>query len=229
MVTNLSRMDSKIAFPCGDGCRREIGSVSESRPSEGWVGDSGDEMGDFDVGRSEMSMRARAKHELKAVAVTAVYFAVWFGALLLIKALLLAEYDIAVYGVSAALVGALLLAKVVVVLERVPLGSWVGSRAAWVGVALRTALYAVGVLAALLLERAVRGWAETGDFGAGVRAAVEPSDVHHLWANLVFVTGGLLVFNALAVIRRRLGEGGLYMVFLMPESECGRSPDGGML
>ena len=76
-----------------------------------------------------MSVRQKVSEELKALVLTTVYFAVWFALLIVLKELLLAEYEIAVGGLSFALVGALVVAKVVLVLEHVPLGPWVHKQA----------------------------------------------------------------------------------------------------
>jgi succinate dehydrogenase hydrophobic anchor subunit len=100
-----------------------------------------------------MSTAEKIKHEITAVLLAALYFAIWFGALLVNKSLILAEYHIAFTGFSKALIGALILSKVVLIMEHVPLGSWVRSQPAWIDVFLRTALYSLGVLAVLILEK----------------------------------------------------------------------------
>ena len=79
-----------------------------------------------------MSITQKLKHEIVIVISLTFYFACWFGALVLLKYLLLSEYQIAFTGLSVALIGALVLAKVV--LEHVPLGAWVQTRPTWVAV-----------------------------------------------------------------------------------------------
>jgi hypothetical protein len=49
--------------------------------------------------------------------------------LIVLKQLLLAEYQIEVGGLSRTLIGALVVAKVVLVMEHVPLGQWVRTHA----------------------------------------------------------------------------------------------------
>ncbi len=75
-----------------------------------------------------MNITQKIVHEIKAVTVVTIYFCCWLSALLLIKHLLLAEYKIVFVDYSMALIGALILAKVVLVLECVPLGAWVQAR-----------------------------------------------------------------------------------------------------
>jgi hypothetical protein len=145
-----------------------------------------------------------------------LYFAVWIGSLFLLKHLLLAEYDIAVYGWSAAIIGVLVLSKVVLILEHVPLGSWVRRQPAWVDVILRTALYSLGVVVVLALEHGIKGARTHGGFTNALAAALKETNQHHILANTLCITGALLVYNALAVVRVRLGEGGLRHAFLRP-------------
>ena len=147
------------------------------------------------------------------------YFGCWLGALVLLKYLVLAEYQIAFTGFSVALIGALVLAKVVLVLEYVPLGAWVYARPAWVDVALRTALYTFGVFIVLLLEKAFEGRHEYDGFGASLIAVYQHVDVSHAWLNTICLSVALLSYNMLSVVRKRLGKGALLQMFLTPLPE----------
>lgn len=163
-----------------------------------------------------MSPKQRLKKEIREVALTTFYFAVWLGALVLVKRLILEEYHIEFRGLSIALVGALIIAKVVLVLEHVPLGQWLRRHAALVEVVLRTLLYTLGVAVVLLLEKAFEARHEEGGFGAALARVLQHRDIAHVWANTICVGSALLVFNALSVLRRHLGEGRLVALFLAP-------------
>ena len=163
-----------------------------------------------------MNIREKLKHELKAVGLAMLYFGCWIFALLLLKQLILAEYKIAVHGFSLALVGALILSKVVLILEHAPLGAWVRVRPAWVDVILRTGLYSFGVAVVLVLEKGFEGRHEHGGFGPAVAALFQKADAHHVWVNTMCLSGALLGYNPLTVVRRHLGKGGLMRVFLTP-------------
>jgi hypothetical protein len=166
-----------------------------------------------------MGASAKLKRELVALALAWVYFAAWFGFLIVLKKLTLEEYQIAFAGLSVVLVSALILAKVVLILEHVPLGRWVAARPAWVDVALRTVLYALGVVVVLILERGVEGRHEHGGFAGAVRYVAAHADAHHIWINTLCVTSALLGYNVLAVVRRHLGPGGLPRLFTVPVPE----------
>ncbi len=165
-----------------------------------------------------MPLPPRLKREFDAVLFTTAFFGVWIGTLFVIKCLLLAQYSASGYDVGKAAFGVLLLAKVVVVLERVPLGSRAAAaaRPAWVDVLMRTAFYAVGVFIALLIERGLRGMSQHDGFLPAIEADFRRAGAHHIAANAISITGGLLVFNALCVVRRNLGHGALRTMFLAP-------------
>jgi hypothetical protein len=171
--------------------------------------------------RSEtaVSLQQKLKDEIRAVAITTLYFAMWLGSLVLLKKIILAEYQIEFHGLSVALIGALILAKVVLVLEHVSLGTWVRNHSALIEVVLRTALYAFGVFVVLVLERTFEGRHEFGGFGSSLMAVFREAKNHHVWANTICLSSALLGYNILSVVRRHLGEGGLIRLFLSPLPE----------
>jgi hypothetical protein len=163
-----------------------------------------------------MSFKQKLKDEIKDIGIAALYFGCWIGALLLLKSLILAEYKIGFHGWSAVVVGALVLSKVVLVLEHVSLGAWVRARPAWVDVVLRTVMYTLSVAIVLALEKGFEGRHEYGGFGLALRQLLQHEDVHHLWANILCLSGALLGYNVLSVVRRHLNNGGLIRLFLAP-------------
>lgn len=169
-----------------------------------------------------MGTREKLLHELRAIGLAMLYFGVWLAALIVLKQLILAEYRIEFSGMSKAVIGALVLSKVVLVLEHVSLGAWVRSRPAWLDVLLRTVLYALGVLVVLLLEKGFEGRHEYGGFGPSLEAVFRHADVYHVWVNAICVSGALLVYNVLSVFRRHLGGGSLVRLFLVPLPVAGK-------
>lgn len=166
-----------------------------------------------------MSFKQKLIDEIRAVGMTALYFGCWIAGLLLIKYLVLAEYEIAFHRWSMAVVGALILSKVVLVLEHVSLGEWIRARPAWVVVVVRTVMYSLGVAVVLAIEKGFEGWSEYGGFGQALRHVFQQGDTYHMWANTITLSGALLGFNALTLVRKHLGKGGLLRIFLSPLPE----------
>ena len=169
-----------------------------------------------------MSYAKKVVKEIRAVLVTTLYFAFCFGLLVLLKRLYLAEYQIEFRGLSLALVGALIAAKVVLVLEHVSLGQWIRAHPVMLEVVLRTLLYMLGALVVLMLEKGFEARHEHGGFFPGVVWVFEHRNVSHVWADVVGVGGALLGFNVLVVVGRHLGEGELQRLFFSrPQKESG--------
>jgi hypothetical protein len=165
-----------------------------------------------------MSIWQKLKDEISEVVLATLYFGTWIGVLVILKEFILAEYQIEFHGLSMALLGALVLAKVILVLEHVPLGAWIRTRPVLLDVILRTVLYALGVFVVIVVEKALEGRHEYGGFGPSLIALFQQADMHHVWANTICLSGALLGYNALSVVRRHLGKGGLIRLYLSPEA-----------
>lgn len=166
-----------------------------------------------------MSIGQKIKNEIKTLVLLTVYFSVWIGVFVVLKKLILKEYHVQFQGWSMILVGALVLSKVVSILEHVSLGSWAKNRPAIFDVVIRTVLYSLGVFIVMVLEKSLEGRHEYGGFIESMKAGFEQADMYHVIANTICASGALLVYNMLSVIRRNLGEGGLLRIFLAPIPE----------
>ena len=158
-------------------------------------------------------------HELKAVALVTAFFLVWLGALMCLKALILEEYNIQFGQFSLAIVGALVLAKVVLIMEHIPMGSWLQRQPAVLDLLLRAGLYAVGALVVMVLEKAFEARHEYDGFSAALANIFEHRDMPHVWANTICITGALITYNFLILLNRPLGLAGLRKVLLSPLAE----------
>jgi hypothetical protein len=163
-----------------------------------------------------MTLAERAKNEIRELGLIALCFAGWFLALMTLKRLVLAEYQIQAGGLAFALIGALVVAKVVAILEHVSLGVWLRRLPAVVDVAVGTLLYTGGVALVLWLEKAFDLRHEAGGFGAAFASAFAHRDANHVWAAAIGVGLGLLGFDAFSLVRKHLGEGGLRRLFATP-------------
>jgi hypothetical protein len=163
-----------------------------------------------------MSIQEKLKHELKSVILVTLFFAAWIGVFMGLKVLILEDYQIRFGSFSAVMIGALILAKVVLILEHVPLGAWLRNKPVLVDVVLRTLLYASGTLVVMLLEKAFESRHEQGGFGPALMKVFQHRDMPHVWANTICLSGALLFYNLLSALERHFGTGGLAGVFLSP-------------
>lgn len=161
-----------------------------------------------------MSTKDKLLKELKAILLVTLYFLVWFGTLMIIKVLLLSEYKIEFYGASIVIVGALIAAKAVLILEHVPLG--VNNKPAIVDILLRTFLYLAGITIILILERGIEGRHEYGGFVNAIKNLSKGADLYHIVVTVICVFGALFFYNLGSVVRGRLGKGGLWDMMISP-------------
>ena len=163
-----------------------------------------------------MNISPGMKKELAAIFWVTLYFGCWLIALVLLKHMVLEEYQIAFSGLSVAFVGAVVLAKVVLVLERVPLGNWIHRQPAWVDVLLRTVLYSAGVFIVLVIERTIEGWGDAGGLRESLHAQLRHTTAIHVWLNTICLSAALFSYNLLSVVRKHLSTEQLLHMFLTP-------------
>jgi len=159
------------------------------------------------------SFQQKLIHEIKAVAFATLYFAIWFGILMFLKTMILSEYKVEFGGISMALIGALILAKVALVIDHIPLSRWTRERSPIYFVIFRTLFNIVGVFIVLLLEHAFESRHEYGSFGSALINVFQHRDVYHLWASVTVVSIAVFWFNVLFVLRKYFGEKKLSQLF----------------
>jgi hypothetical protein len=163
-----------------------------------------------------MGIGRKLKEELISLTLAMLYFGSWIASLMLVKWLILAEYHLAFYQWSMALVCALVLAKVVLILQHVSLGSWVRSKPAWVDLTLRTTMYSLGVAVVLILEKGFEARHEFGGFARAVYGLFSQTDFYHVLANILCLSGALLLYNILSVVDQNIGLRALLGFFASP-------------
>ena len=157
----------------------------------------------------------RLAEELKQVGLVTLYFLVCFALVLTLKKLFLAQYAVEFYGVSAAIVGALVVGKVVVLLDHTPIGNRLDrSGAPWLGAAYKTLVYTAITFIVLIAEKVFHAWRESGHLGAAFRHVIENRDRNVVLATALCVGLAFAGYNLYAAIDRRLGHGSLRRLLL---------------
>jgi hypothetical protein len=163
--------------------------------------------------RAKKTWKQKILHEIRVVAIATLYFLVCFGFLMLFKHLTLAQYKIDFQGFGMAIFAALLAGKVVIVLEKIPLGGWTRSQPAVIEVLLRTAIYVLGAFAVLMLEQGFHARHEAGGWMAGVVHVLKTRDRDQMIASTMGVGVAMLIFNLYVVLHRYLGTWPLLRLF----------------
>lgn len=165
--------------------------------------------------KNTKSFGTKIVNELKSLFWIFLYFFAWFGALMTLKVFLLQEYEFGFYGMSMVLVGALVVAKSVLILGNVPL---TGSKSppAIVEILLKTLLYMLGVFIILVLEKSLEARHEYGGFLPALKGLFSSTDRYHILVNIICIFGAVFFFNLAHAVKPHLGEGGLRKILTQP-------------
>jgi hypothetical protein len=161
----------------------------------------------------------RLGHELRALALAAAYFGLWFLAAMTILDLLLADYDVDPPGLSRALVFAFVTAKVVVTFDRLPLAHLPGLAE----VALRSTFYTLAAFWLLVLEQTVETRDAAGGLAPAFRGVFDHPDMPAIWALAIGFALAFAGFTGFAVILREIGAERLRAIFLRRPAVPGES------
>ena len=162
-----------------------------------------------------MKILKKIINEIKIVACIAAYFAIVFITMMVMKKLYLKDYNIQFSGISQALIGALILSKVVILMEFISLGQWVKHQPTIVDIILRTFLYTLGVAIVIILEKAFETRHGAGGFIDAIPFVINHRDINHVWATTIGTAASLFVYNSFTVVQRYMGKKGFIKLFFV--------------
>ncbi len=144
------------------------------------------------------------KHELYELLPPTVFFFFGFNLIALTLHLVLQEDGVLYDGMTSATVGALVVGKVVLIVDKVPLKNLIGRPLIW-SVLRRTAVYTFFVMLTHLLEGLIGKWVALGTFQAAWDAARAAFVWQHSAVILIWVSVLFFVFISFDEIRRVRG------------------------
>lgn len=166
------------------------------------------------------------KHELKEVGLVFLYFFFCLGVVLTLKKLFLAEYQIEVRALSTAAIGAFIIAKVVIVLDKTHAGiRFDESLPLGLSALYKTLIYVLATALVLFLEKVFHAYRETDLLGQAVIQVWEHRDRNIILGKVLCIGLAFLGYHLFTGIDRRLGKGTLRrLVMARPRLLVGRSP-----
>ncbi|MGR9108362.1 MAG: hypothetical protein ACU843_15690 [Gammaproteobacteria bacterium] len=164
-----------------------------------------------------MKLLAMIKREAKEVGLVFLYFFCAFGVLLALKKLFLADYRIEVQALSTAFIGALIVAKIVIVLDHTRTGTRFDTRLP-LGLAslYKTLFYVFATALVLFLEKLFHAYRESGVLSQAIRDLWEHRDRNIIFAKVICIGLAFLGYHLYAGLDRRLGEGTLRRLVTTP-------------
>jgi hypothetical protein len=155
----------------------------------------------------------RIRHEVREIGLVTLYFLTCFLFFLSLKKLSLAQYDVEIKVFHQALIGALVVAKVVVLLEKTSFGSRFRSATPFVHVLWRSLCYTAIVFVVTLAERLFDLYRENSELPRALSELWAGRDIHHFLAFNICAGLSFLIYNCFSEVDRHLGEGGLRRLF----------------
>ena len=155
-----------------------------------------------------MEMLSVVKREALHTGCVALYLFFSFGIFTTLKKLFLATHEIESSALVPAVIGALALAKVVVVLDMTPVATRLDARhPIWVAALYKTLFYCGVSAPVLFAERAWHAYQETGALGEAVPEAWAHTDRNVVLAKVIVVGLVFACYHLYRGIDRRLGQG----------------------
>jgi hypothetical protein len=163
-----------------------------------------------------MSAAERIRREVREIGLVTLYFLGAFLLFLTLKKLILEEYSVRVGILGTAVISALVVAKVVVVLDKTPVGDFFRSQRRFLHVLWRSLTYTAIVFVVTMGERLFDAYRETGALPDALQEVWAGEDVNHFLAMNLSVGLAFVIYNVFAEIGRHMGPGKLRRLFFGP-------------
>ena len=146
------------------------------------------------------------KHEFHEVLPPTIFFLISFHIVVIDRRLMLREFDLPLASMAGATIGALLVAKVVLIADALPFVNRFPDRPLMYNIVWKTAIYVVASVLVHYLEHLVPTWWHTGDFGTANRQLASEIIWPHFWAIQLWLIVLLFVFCSLRELVRAIGR-----------------------
>ena len=162
-----------------------------------------------------MGMLSVVKREARHTGGVALYLFFAFGIFATLKKLFLATYQIEFSAIVPAVIGALALAKVVVLLDLTPVAARLDTRyPIWMAALYKTLFYCAVSAPVLFAERVWHAYGDTGALGEAVLEAWNRTDQNLVLAKVIIVGLVFACYHLYHGIDRRLGQDTLWQMIL---------------
>jgi hypothetical protein len=154
------------------------------------------------------------KHEIKKIGSLALFFFIGFGyILLLMKLFLKDEYSIDTYILSKAIIGALVAAKAVAIMDMTPWLNRFDQSPRYISVLYKTSVYTFAVLIIGVIENLFHAYHQTKGIAPAIAMFIETRHFSHFLAVTLCVSIVFLIHNIFKEIDEYLGRGSLRKFF----------------
>lgn len=154
------------------------------------------------------------KKELKKIGSLALFFFLGFGYILLIMKLFLEEYSITTYVLGKAILGAIIAAKTVAILDATLKLEWLQNRPRYLSVLYRTFVYTLAALILGSIEGFIEAYRGTRVISAAIAKFLQTESFSHVLAVTLCLAVVFFLHNLWQEIDHSWGKGTLRKFFL---------------
>ncbi|MGY6276063.1 hypothetical protein [Methylomonas sp. MgM2] len=162
-----------------------------------------------------MKLPPRLKREMVEVGLVSLYFFCCFSVFMILKKLILADYHVEVQALPTAAIGALIAAKVAIVLDKTHAGTRLEANHSLLAAALyKATVYIFATFFLLVSEKVFEHYKANGGVLPAIADIWEHRDRNIMLAKLLCVSLTFFAYHIFAGIDRQIGEGKLRRMLL---------------
>jgi hypothetical protein len=162
------------------------------------------------------------KHEAREMIPPLVFFLFAFHFIVLLRSLMLMEYGVRISAISNATISALVVAKVILIADVLPIINRFPGRPLIYNVAWKTTIYFVVALLVHYLEHLVPLWWSMGSLSGANKHILEKTIWPHFWAIQLCLFVLFALFCAVRELSTALGKGRIFSMFFLDASAATR-------
>lgn len=159
---------------------------------------------------------ARIMHEIREVLPPTIFFLIAFHLITVSRALMLRQYGVRISAFAGATVAALLVAKVVLIADHLPIVNRFPGKPLIYNVVWKTLIYVGAALMVHYLEHLLPVWWREGHFAAANRHLLDHVVWPHFWVIQLWLVVLLFVYCALREFVRAVGPAQVRTMFFGP-------------
>jgi hypothetical protein len=164
------------------------------------------------------------KHELLEVVPPALFFFVAFNVITFTKKLMLEQYGIEFSGFVASTIGALIVAKVVLLADEIPFINKYPDKPLLYNVVWKTVIYILVAVVVRFLEFLLPLWWQHRDLSLAAGHLWDETIWPHFWAIQIWLFCLFFVYVSFRELARTLGEEKFFQIFLGIRRSPGQAP-----
>lgn len=154
------------------------------------------------------------KRELEEAVFPTLFFFSAFHIVAATKMLMLDSYAITPTGVTVATVGALTVAKVVLIADKLSFTTVFSGRPLIFSVIWKTLIYGVLTFVFRCIEELIPLWSKYGELRAAAGHLIDEVSWPHFWALQIWLFVALILYNAITALEGYFGAGSMRKAFL---------------